>query len=88
VRNRSGQDPLNFPIKINNRLASLRRSVETGDNPPTDASREIYETLSAELQKQLDAMAAVIKGDLSNFNRAAVQQKLTAVEPKPVERPQ
>lgn len=87
VRNRSGQDPLNFPIKINNRLASLRRSVETGDNPPTDASREIYKTLSAELQKQLDAMAVVVKGDLSNFNKAAVQQKLTAVAAKDVERP-
>ncbi len=27
VRNQSGQDPLNFPIKINNRLASLLRVV-------------------------------------------------------------
>ncbi|MGB5188620.1 VPS10 domain-containing protein, partial [Robiginitalea sp.] len=31
VQNQSNQDPLNFPIKLNNRLASLRRSVETGD---------------------------------------------------------
>jgi hypothetical protein len=26
VKNQSGQDPLNFPIKINNRLANLNRS--------------------------------------------------------------
>jgi len=86
VRNRSGQDPLNFPIKVNNRLAALRRSVETGDAAPTDASREIYKMLSADLQKQLDALAAVTKGDLANFNKAAAQQKLTPVAPKPVER--
>ena len=86
VRNRSGQDPLNFPIKVNNRLAALRRSVETGDAAPTDASREIYKMLSADLQKQLDALAAVTKGDLANFNKAAAQQKLPAVAPKPVER--
>lgn len=88
VRNRSGQDPLNFPIKINNRIAALRRSVETGDNPPTDASREIYKMLSADLQKQLDELAAIEKGDLQNFNKAASALKLDRVVTKPVTRPQ
>lgn len=88
VRNRSGQDPLNFPIKINNRLAALRRSVETGDNRPTDGSREIYTMLSADLQKQLDELAAIEKGDLQNFNKAATAQKLEGVAAKPVTRPE
>jgi hypothetical protein len=34
VRNQSGQDPLNFPIEINNRLASLLRAVTAGDGKP------------------------------------------------------
>ncbi|MDX1939549.1 MAG: glycosyl hydrolase, partial [Saprospiraceae bacterium] len=38
VRNQSGQDPLNFPIKLNNRLSSLRRSIETGDARPTNGA--------------------------------------------------
>ncbi len=87
IRNRSGQDPLNYPIKINNRLAALRRSVETGDNPPTDGSREIYKMLSADLQKQLDELAQIEKGDLVNFNKAASALKLDRVDAKPVERP-
>ena len=87
VRNRSGQDPLNFPIKINNRLASLRRSVETGDAAPTDAAYVIFKELSAELQTQLDTLGGVVKGDLANFNKAAVGQKLKPVAPAPVERP-
>jgi photosystem II stability/assembly factor-like uncharacterized protein len=87
VRNRSNQDPLNFPIKINNRLAALRRSVETGDNQPTDGSYEIFKMLSADLQKQLDAFEGIAKGDLSSFNKAAVSLKLEAVTPKPIERP-
>jgi len=53
VRNQSGQDPLNFPIKLNNRLAALWRSVETGDAKPTDASYQIAKELSAELDKHL-----------------------------------
>jgi photosystem II stability/assembly factor-like uncharacterized protein len=87
VRNRSGQDPLNFPIKINNRLAALRRSVETGDARPTDASYEIFKMLSAELQKQEDAFAEVQKTYLANFNKAAASQKLAPVAARPVERP-
>ena len=88
VRNRSGQDPLNFPIKINNRLAALFRSVHTGDNRPTDGSYEIYKMLSADLQKQFEAYEAVAKGDLVNFNKAAVALKLAAVAPKAIPRPQ
>jgi photosystem II stability/assembly factor-like uncharacterized protein len=61
VRNRSGQDPLNFPIKLNNRLASLRRVVETGDNRPTDGAYQIFKELSAELDKQLAALAPLLK---------------------------
>jgi photosystem II stability/assembly factor-like uncharacterized protein len=54
VRNQSGQDPLNFPIKINNRIAALWRSVETGDAKPTDASYQVAKELSADLDKQLN----------------------------------
>jgi hypothetical protein len=87
VRNRSGQDPLNFPIKINNRLAALRRSVETGDARPTDAAYEVFTLLSGDLKKQEDAFAEIQKTYLANFNKAAAGQKLPAVEAKPVERP-
>jgi len=79
VRNQSNQDPLNFPIKINNRLAALRRSVENGDNRPTDASYAVFKELSAELQKQLDAFATLQRGDLANFNKALASNKLAPV---------
>lgn len=49
VKNQSGQDPLNFPIKVNNRLAYLRKSVESGDGIPTNGSIEVYELLKNEL---------------------------------------
>ena len=34
VRNQSGQDPLNFPIKVNNRLANLMSMAQRGDGRP------------------------------------------------------
>ncbi|MAD58630.1 MAG: glycosyl hydrolase, partial [Porticoccus sp.] len=49
VKNQSGQDPLNFPIKVNNRLAYLRKSVESGDGLPTKGSRQVFKELKEEL---------------------------------------
>lgn len=64
VRNQSGQDPLNFPIKLNNRLASLGRSVESGQARPTDAAYVVYNELSAELKGHLEKLDKVLNSDL------------------------
>ncbi len=79
VRNQSGQDPLNFPIKLNNRLAALRRSVETGDARPTDASYAVFKELSAELSAQLARLADVERTDLAAFNKRLAAAKLQPV---------
>jgi photosystem II stability/assembly factor-like uncharacterized protein len=67
VKNRSGQDPLNFPIKLNNRLASLRRSVETGDARPTDGAYLVFKELSAELDAHLKKLDALMEGKVKNL---------------------
>jgi photosystem II stability/assembly factor-like uncharacterized protein len=53
VKNQSGQDPLNFPIRLNNRLAALQEIVETGDAPPTAGDIQVFQALSADLDKVL-----------------------------------
>ena len=35
TKNRASEDPLNFPIKLNNKLAALHGTVESSDDPPT-----------------------------------------------------
>jgi hypothetical protein len=79
VKNRSGQDPLNFPISLNNRLASLRRSVETGDAKPTDAAYQVFEELSAELATQLDTLDRAVKQNLPQLNRQLEDAGLPAL---------
>jgi hypothetical protein len=68
VRNQSGQDPLNFPIKVNNRLATLLRAVTTGDGKPIGAARPIFNDLSAELNVETDRLAKVMREDLVKLN--------------------
>ncbi len=65
VRNRSGQDPLNFPIKLNNRIAALGRSVQTGHARPTDAAYRVYEQLSQELAEVLQRLAALERTNIA-----------------------
>ncbi|MFT4832388.1 MAG: photosystem II stability/assembly factor-like uncharacterized protein [Psychroserpens sp.] len=61
VKNQSGQDPLNFPIKLNNRLASLRRSLEDGDAKPTDGAYLVYKELSVELDGLLNDLQQTLE---------------------------
>ncbi len=71
VKNQSGQDPLNFPIKINNRLASLLGAVNRGDGKPIANAEPIFNDLSAELKVQTDRLQQVIAAGVPAFNAEA-----------------
>jgi photosystem II stability/assembly factor-like uncharacterized protein len=68
VRNQSGQDPLNFPIKVNNRLATLLRTVTSGDGKPIGAAVPIFTDLKGELKVETDRLAKVLADDLVRLN--------------------
>ena len=80
VKNQSGQDPLNFPIKLNNRLASLRRSVEDGDARPTDGAYKVFKELSAELDIQLNALKKSIDSYQSKVNPILTENGVSTIE--------
>lgn len=68
VRNQSGQDPLNFPIKLNNRLASLMGVVTRGDSRPIGNAAPIFSDLKGELKVQTDRMQNIEDKDLAALN--------------------
>ena len=80
VKNQSGQDPLNFPIKLNNRLASLRRSVENGEAKPTNGAYKVFEELSAELEKHMGNLNGVIQSQLPKVNAVLTDIGATPIE--------
>jgi hypothetical protein len=69
-RLRSGQDPLNYPIRLNNKLAALQGTVESGDYPPTDQARAVFKELSGRLDQQLARLDALVKTDVAAFSRS------------------
>jgi photosystem II stability/assembly factor-like uncharacterized protein len=68
VRNQSGQDPLNFPIKLNNRLAALMGTVTRGDTRPSNNETPIFGDLKVELKVQTDRMQKIEDTDLAALN--------------------
>jgi len=79
VRNQSGQDPLNYPIKVNNRLASLLNAVNHGDGRPTGNAAAIFADLVQELRAQTDRLRSIESNELGAFNREAARLGLEPV---------
>jgi len=76
VKNQSQQDPINYGIKVNNRLAFLMADQQLGDFPPTDQAKAVYDTLSKELQGYLDQLQPLLKEGVDRLNKAAVEQRM------------
>ncbi|MEX1127263.1 MAG: hypothetical protein WEB50_01725 [Vicinamibacterales bacterium] len=79
-RLRSGQDPLNFPIRLNNKLAALQGTVESGDYRPTDQAVAVFTELSARLDRELARLDALVKTDLAAFNTQLERAGLAVVK--------
>ena len=69
-RLRSGQDPLNYPIRLNNKLAALQGTVESGDARPTDQAHAVFKALSGRLDEQLARLDTLVETDVAAFNKS------------------
>jgi hypothetical protein len=81
VRNQSGQDPLNFPIKVNNRLANLMSMAQRGDGRPGNMMPEIYDILSEELAGYEARLAEIWTTDLAAVNAELRRLDLIQLDP-------
>ena len=81
VRNRSGQDPLNFPIKVNNRLANLLSMSERGDGRPMNNMEEIFQIMVDELRGYAIRLEEVWATDLDAVNRELERLGLERLDP-------
>jgi photosystem II stability/assembly factor-like uncharacterized protein len=79
VRNKALEDPLNFPIRVNNKLASLGAVVGSADAAPTEQAYQVFEQLSAELQGDLARLKGLLDADVPAFNRAVREQDIPAL---------
>lgn len=81
VRNRSGQDPLNFPIKVNNRLANLLSMSERGDGRPGKGLEDVFQIMVETLGGYTDRLDEVWATDLATVNLELERLGLEPLDP-------
>jgi photosystem II stability/assembly factor-like uncharacterized protein len=79
VKSRSGQDPINFPPKIDNQLTALYGYVVAGDFAPTAGARERLSDLRPELSKIRSRFEEIVGKEVAELNRLAVGLNLPAL---------
>jgi hypothetical protein len=85
VKNRSGQDPLNYPIKLNNQIAALLGVVMSTEAKPTAQSYQVFRLLSADLDAQLAKLKGLVEGSLVPVNAELQRLGLGTISPSTAE---
>jgi photosystem II stability/assembly factor-like uncharacterized protein len=78
-KSKSGQDPLNYPILLDNKIAALIGVVSSADAEPTEQSYSVFEELSGKADVQIEKLKAVLEFDLPAFNELVRKAKIPAV---------
>ena len=68
TQNRSGQDPLNFPIKLTNKLGHLNSLVGLDDFGPTEQDEEVRVMLTEQVEAALATFNTLLQEEVSSFN--------------------
>lgn len=76
TQNRSNQDPLNFPIRLTNKLAHLNSLVSLDDFPPTAQDKMVQQELTAAINTQLEAFDKMVDEEIAAFNQSFNDLKL------------
>jgi hypothetical protein len=79
TKNRASEDPLNYPIKLNNKLAHVLLVVQSSDNQPTQQSYMVYEDLATQVNAELKKLSALMTADLATFNKLIRDENVPAV---------
>ncbi len=87
VKAKSRQDTLNYPAKLNAKLATLAGTIASADAAPTRQEYELFDDLVARIDVQLKRLQEVIETDLANFNRLIRELDVPAVIPSTTSHP-
>jgi hypothetical protein len=79
TKNRSGQDPLNFPIRLNNKLAHLNSLANSGNFPPTEQMIGVRDELTVLIDAELAKLKSIFDTEIPAFNALVKELKMDAV---------
>jgi hypothetical protein len=88
TKNRASEDPLNFPIKLNNKIAYVLGTVSNSESQPTSQSYVVYEDLATQVNAKIRALNGVMSEDVAQFNKTVRDANVPViVVPKDAKQP-
>ena len=87
TKNQSRQDPLNFPIKLTNKLAHLNSLTTRGNFPPTEQAKEVQVEMESKINEQLDDFKVIKDNKLPAFNKLVKDMQVDVVQLKKAMKP-
>jgi len=82
TKNRSGQDPLNYPIRLTNKLAHLNALTGVGNFRPTAAALTVKAEMEAAIDAELNRWKQIKSVDIPALNALIRQKALDVIVPK------
>jgi hypothetical protein len=79
TKNRSGQDPLNYPVRLNNKLAALAGEADGGDYRPTQQVKAVQQEITGKIDDQLQQLNVIFKNQLPKLNELVKQKQINPV---------
>jgi hypothetical protein len=76
TQNRSNQDPLNFPIRLTNKLGHINNLVLINDFPPTAQDIAVRDQLTKAIEEQLATYTSLMEKEVAAFNTAFKEKAL------------
>ena len=79
TKNRSRQDPLNFPIKLTNKLGHVASLSSRGDFAPTQQAINVKNEMVSKINDQVAKFKKVKEEDIPAFNKLFRQKSMDAI---------
>lgn len=79
TKNKSGQDPLNYPVRLNNKLGALGSEVDGSDYKPTEQVKAVYNEITEKINEQLNLLNKVMTDKVPKFNELVKQKQVSAI---------
>ncbi len=76
---KSGQDVLNFPIRLNDKISGLYGVAASGNNPPSKQVKEAFADLSSQADVQLNKLKSMLETDIKQLNQLINQQQIPVI---------
>lgn len=76
---KSGQDVLNFPIKLDDKLSSVYRVAATGQGAPTKQVLEAYDVVASQIDAELAKLKDIMSNDVPKLNNLIREKSLPVI---------